>query len=56
MEHYLIDVGRLDNDEYLHDPKIRQVIKSLSDEKIQQAFLPILSITKTGPTTITTIK
>ena len=56
MEHYLIDVGRLDNDEYLHDPKIRQVIKSLSDEKIQQIFLPIPSVTTSGPTTTTTIK
>ena len=56
MEHYLIDVGRLDNDEYLHDPKIRQVIKTLSDEKTQQMFLPTHSVTTTGSTTTTTIK
>jgi len=104
IERYLRDVGRLDNDEYLHDdwgnvnsdhyhdddamdqygdsrnsnsnksnnnknkkdmsvlvvegsrldhPKIRQVITSLSDEEIQQAFLPIPSKTTTGSTTTT---
>jgi len=104
IEHYLRDVGRLDDDEYLHDdwgnvnrdhyhddeefreqyghssnnnnkshnnknkkdmsvlvlegsrldhPKIRQVITSLSDEEIQQAFLPIPSKSKTGSTSTT---
>merc|ERR1712238_119400 len=104
IERYLRNVGRLDNDEYLHDdwgnvnsdhyhdddamdqygdsrnsnsnksnnnknkkdmsvlvvegsrldhPKIRQVITSLSDEEIQQAFLPIPSKTTTGSTTTT---
>ena len=47
MSVLVVEGSRLDHS------KIRQVITSLSDEEIQQAFLPIPSKTTTGSTTTT---